>query len=273
MKKWKYAVSSADDAPSSSPILLKGSICENLKTASELGYQAIEVHTRPDEDFDYEAIQKAEKEYGVKVAMIITGRLNTEGECSLIDDRPYVTDAAMKGMEAYVDIAGKMQADLVIGWVRGRVPAGADSKKYLRRLAGHLKKLAQYAKKKNVRLNLELLNRYESNILLTADEIMEFLEEYKIDNLYVHLDAFHMGIEEGDPVKAIERCSGRIGYFHLADNSRRYPGTGQFDFKKILEALEAADYDGYLSVECLPWPSELEAAKEALAYMKQVEVA
>ena len=99
MKKWKYSVSSADDAPSSAPILLKGSICENLKTASELGYQAIEVHTRPDEEFDYEAIRKAEEQYGVKVAMIITGRLNTEGLCSLVDDRPYVTDAAIKCMK------------------------------------------------------------------------------------------------------------------------------------------------------------------------------
>ena len=100
---------------------------------------------------------------------------------------------------------------------------------------------------------------------------MRFLEEYQIDNLYVHLDTFHMGIDECDPVKAIERCAGHIGYFHLADNSRRYPGTGQFDFVKILKALETAGYNGYLSVECLPWPDELEAAKQAIAYMKQVE--
>ena len=55
MKRWDYAVSSADDAPASAPILLKGSICENLKKVAELGYRAIEVHTRPDEQFDYEA--------------------------------------------------------------------------------------------------------------------------------------------------------------------------------------------------------------------------
>ena len=271
MKKWKYSVSSADDAPSSAPILLKGSICENLKTASELGYQAIEVHTRPDEEFDYEAIRKAEEQYGVKVAMIITGRLNTEGLCSLVDDRPFVTDAAMKGFKDYVDIAEKMKADLVIGWIKGNVPAGGNRKKYIDRLARNLRVLASYAKERDVKLNLEVINHYEVNIFTTADEVMDFLEEYHIDNLYVHLDTFHMGIDECDPVKAIQRCKGKIGYFHLADNSRRYPGTGQFDFKKILNALEAAGYDGYLSVECFPWPSELEAAKGALAYMKQVE--
>ncbi len=271
MKKWKYAVSSADDAPSTAPILLKGSICENLKTASELGYDAIEVHTRPDEAFDYEAIAEAEKKYGTKVAMIITGRLNTEGKCSLIDDRPYVVDAAMKGMKQYIEIAAKMKADLVVGWIKGNVPAGGNRKKYMDRLAKNLRELAVYAKERSVKLNVEIINRYEVNIFTTAEEFMNFLDEYKIDNLYPHLDAFHMGIDECDPVKAIETCKGQIGYFHLADNSRRYPGTGQFDFKKLLQALEQSGYDGYLSVECLPWPDGVSAAKEAIAYMKKCE--
>ena len=262
MKKWKYSVSSADDAPSSAPILLKGSICENLKTASELGYQAIEVHTRPDEEFDYEAIRKAEEQYGVKVAMIITGRLNTEGLCSLVDDRPYVTDAAMKGMKDYVDIAEKMKADLVIGWIKGNVPAGGNRKKYIDRLARNLRVLASYAKERDVKLNLEVINHYEVNIFTTADEVMDFLEEYHIDNLYVHLDTFHMGIDECDPVKAIQRCKGKIGYFHLADNSRRYPGTGQFDFKKILNALEAAGTTDTCPWSASPGPANWKRQKE-----------
>lgn len=271
MKKWNYAVSSADDAPMTAPILLKGSICDNLEKAAELGYQAIEVHTRPDEEFDYEAIRKAEAKYGCKVGMIITGRLNTEGMCSLIDDRPYVVDAAMAGMKEYIHIAQRMKADLVIGWIKGNIPAGGSREKYISRLAKNLRILADYAKERKVKLNLEVINRYEVNIFTTADEIMTFLEKYKIDNLYVHLDTFHMGIDECDPVEAIRRCRGKIGYFHLADNSRRYPGTGQFDFAKILEALEEVGYDGYLSVECLPWPTELEAAKRAIRYMRQVE--
>ncbi len=271
MKKWKYAISSADVAPANSVLLLKGTIPENLKTASELGYDAIEVHTRPDVDFDYEAIAEAEKKYGTKVAMIITGRLNTEGECSLVDDRPYVVDAAMKGMKDYIDIAARMKADLVIGWVKGNVPAGGDRKKYINRLAKNLRVLAEYGGQKGVKLNLEVINRYEVNIFTTAQELMDFLEEYKIDNLYAHLDAFHMGIDECDPVEAIKTCKGKLGYFHLADNSRRYPGSGQFDFKKMLDALEDIGYDGYLSVECLDWPTDMEAARRALAYMKDIE--
>ena len=271
MKKWRYAISTADDAPLSAPILLKGSIPENLKLAASLGYDAIELHTRPDEVYDYDEIRNSEATSGIKLAMIITGRLNTEGQCSLVDDAPYVVDAAMNCMRDYIDMAGKIGADIVIGWVKGNIPPGKKREIYMGRLARNLRALAQYASQHNVKLNLEVINRYEVNIFTTAEETMEFIETNKIDNLYVHLDTFHMGIDECDPIKAIHRCRGKLGYIHLADNTRQYPGSGLVDFKRILAALEEIDYDGWLSVECLPKPDEITAAKKAIRYMKEIE--
>lgn len=268
MRKWKLAVSSADEAPATAPILLQGSVQENLEKAAKLGYQAIEVHTREDEELDYEAISQVSKQTGAKVAMVITGRLNTEGMCSLIADEPYIVSATIDGMKQYIDMAQKLDADIVIGWVKGNVPKGGKREKYLDKLAKNLRILEIYAAERNVKLNLEVINRYEVNIFTTADEIMQFIEKYELTNCYAHLDTFHMGIDECDPVAAIRRCNGKLGYFHLADNSRRYPGSGQFDFKSILEALDEIDYDGYLSVECLPYPDGMEAAKRAIEYME-----
>lgn len=270
MKNWKYAVSSADAAPVTAPILLQGSVVENLEKAAELGYDAIEVHTREDVELDYDAIREAYARTGARVSMVITGRLNTEGMCSLVADEPYIVSAAMDGMRQYIDMARKLEAGIVVGWVKGNVPKGGNREKYLDRLAKNLRILAAYGKDRGVPLNLEVINRYEVNIFTTAAETMEFLEKYQLENCYAHLDAFHMGIDECDPVEAIRRCKGRIGYFHLADNSRRYPGSGQFDFARILHALEDVGYDGYLSVECLPYPCGEEAAKKAIAYMKSL---
>lgn len=270
MKTWKYAISTADQAPDTAPILLKGTLVENLKLARELGYDAIELHTREDEEFDYEEIQKAE-ESGAKLAMIITGRLNTEGGCNLIDDVPYIQEAAMNRMKMYINVAAHLEANVVIGWVKGKIPSGGSREKYLRRLAKNLDELARYGAEKHVRLNIEVLNRYETNYFLTAHEVMEFIEDYKIDNLYVHLDTFHMSIEENDMVSAIHRCKGKIGYVHLADNTRQCPGRGTIDFAKVMKTLEEVGYDGYLSVECLPLPDGVTVAKEALMYLKDIE--
>lgn len=270
MRSWKFAVSSADEAPVTAPILLQGDIVANLMKAAQLGYDAIEVHTREDVELDYDTIQKAMDCIGVRVGMVITGRLNTEGACSLMADEPYIVAAAMDGMRRYIDMAQKLKADLVIGWVKGNIPKGGNCEKYLNRLAKNLRILAAYGAERGVKLNLEVINRYEVNVFTTAEETMSFLEKYQIDNCYVHLDTFHMGIDECDPIKAIRRCKGKLGYVHLADNSRRYPGSGQFDFKKILQALDEIEYDGYLSVECLPYPDGETAAIRAITHLKSI---
>ena len=134
MKNWKYAVSSADAAPVTAPILLQGSVVENLEKAAKLGYDAIEVHTREDVELDYDAIRDAYARTGARVAMVITGRLNTEGMCSLVADEPYIVSAAMDGMRQYIDMAQKLEAGIVVGWVKGNVPKGGKREKYLDRL-------------------------------------------------------------------------------------------------------------------------------------------
>lgn len=270
--KWKFAVSSADTAPDTAPILLKGSVSENLRCAAALGYDAIEVHTREDAGLDCDGIRREEERTGVKVCMVITGRLNTEGACSLLDDRPYVWRAAMEGMRQYISLAKTLRAGLVIGWVRGNVPPNRAAEPYFDRLADRLRTLSELAAEGEVALNLEVINRYEINTFNTAEETAGFIERYELKNCFVHLDTFHMMIDECDPAAAIRRCAGKLGYVHLADNSRQYPGTGQIPFEMIFQALREADYRGYLSVECLPKPDGETAAREAIRYLKQFAV-
>lgn len=267
MDKWKFSLSTADMALPTAPILLVGSVEENLKRAAALGYQAIELHTRQDAELDIPTIQMMCRETGVSVSMVVTGRLNTEEGCSLISDIPYIAAFAEEGMRQYIDLAAQLNADIVIGWAKGRMPAAGNAKGHLDRLARILRRLATYAAGCGVRLNLEVVNRYEVDFLYTAQSMMEFLEGYQLDNCYVHLDTFHMGIEECDPVRAIQRCQGRLGYMHIADNTRRFPGSGQFDFQRILKALDEVGYEGYLSVECIPEPSGEEAAAQAIRFL------
>jgi len=77
-----------------------------------------------------------------------------------------------------------------------------------------------------------------------------------------------MSIDENSFKESILMAKDRIGYFHLADNTRNYPGSGMIDFKAILELLNSVHYEGYLSVECFPYPTGDEAAKRAIEYMK-----
>ena len=269
--KRKYALSSADLAPESAPILLKGDIVNNIKKASALGYQGLEVHTREIARFDCNEIKKVCAGYGVAIAAVATGRLNTQGKVSLTDDRPYITASAMSGMRAYTEMAARLGTDLVVAWVKGSVPEGQNPERYLERLAQNLKIIGYEASEQGVKIFLEVINRYETNIFTTAKETVDFIEAWDIPNSYVHLDTFHMNIEETDPTQAIRICKGKLGYFHVADNTRCYPGSGTLDFGSYLSALDEIGYNGFISVECLPKPDGETAAKKALEHMQQYE--
>ena len=96
---------------------------------------------------------------------------------------------------------------------------------------------------------------------------MDFITRHDLDQFFVHLDTFHMNIEEHNPYEAIRKCGKKLGYFHVADNTRRYPGSGQLDFKRILAALYEIDYDGYIAVECIPDPDRETTARKAIEHL------
>ncbi|MDO4546561.1 MAG: sugar phosphate isomerase/epimerase family protein [Clostridia bacterium] len=269
MKEFRLALSTANASPATAPILLNGSVVENLRRAAALGYDAIEVHIRENDAFDEVGILRAAAECSVEVAQIITGRLNTEGRCSLTDDRPYVVEAALRGMERYINMAASVGADLVIGWIRGTVPPGKDRCVYIQRLAECMRLLNSKSRTVGVKLNIEVINRYETNIFNTCEETIDFIEKYGLDNCFVHLDTFHMNIEEADMAQAIRRARGLLNYIHFADNQRRYVGSGSIDFEGVIQALRDIGYEGIISVECLPVPDAETAARASINRIRQ----
>ena len=270
MFPWKLGLSTADQSPATAPILLNGTIAENLRAAARLGYDAIEVHTREDIPQDFAAIERAEEETGARVAMVISGRLNTEGQCSMSSDIPYVVAAAEAGMRSYINLAARLGAGVVVGWTRGRAPDAASRERCLRRMGMVMRRLDAYAAERDVLMHIETLNRYETNLLNTVDDILEFIGENDLSQCRVHVDVFHMNIEEADMLAAIRRAGPMLGYVHLADNQRGPCGSGSLDFGAVLGALDAAGYRGVLTVECLPRPDMRAAAVQSLQCLRGI---
>lgn len=269
MKKWKLAISSADIAPDTSPILLKGSVYDNLETAASLGYDAIEVHMRETASIDVERISRIKEKRSVQIAMLVTGRLKTEGHLSLLDDDAQIAMQACEALKRYIETAAQLGAGIIIGWAKGNIDAGKEREPYMDRLAKYLAVLGEYGLAYGVPINLEVINRYETNVFNTARETVDFLEKYSLKNCYVHLDTFHMNIEEADMLEAIRYARMCLGYFHIADNDRNFVGHGALNFEKIFGTLEEIDYHGYVSVECLPLPDGITAARNSIANIAQ----
>ncbi|MHB1314096.1 MAG: TIM barrel protein [Christensenellales bacterium] len=270
-KQIRIAVASSAAAPATAPIPLVGDLFNNLERAYKLGYQGLEFHTRENADIDWIQFHKHCLSLGMSMASIVSGKLCNELKVSLIDDDASKVRTAIDGMKRYIDIAQILKTDVIVGWIKGNIPDLTKKDYYEHRLADGLLALAQYTEGKGVNLMLEAINRYESNWFNTSGYSADYIRKFSIPRTYVHLDTFHMNIEETDMAEAIRYSGDKLGYLHLADNTRMYPGTGTVDFKKVVDALHEINYQGFMSLECLPLPTGEEAARLALKTMRAIE--
>ena len=109
--------------------------------------------------------------------------------------------------------------------------------------------LAERAAASNILLGLEVVNRYESNLLNTARQALDFISEVGAENLKVHLDTYHMNIEEADFITPILTSGDRLGYVHVGESHRGYLGTGTVDFPTFFKGLAAINYQGPVTFE------------------------
>ena len=111
-----------------------------------------------------------------------------------------------------------------------------------------LGRVAGRARAMGITLGLEPVNRYESNLVNTGDQALELIAATGADNITLHLDSYHMNIEEGDVAGAIRRYRGRIGY-HVNESHRGYLGSGSIDFPAFFRALAEVGYEGAVTFE------------------------
>lgn len=112
-----------------------------------------------------------------------------------------------------------------------------------------LAELASEASVRGMTLGLEVCNRYETNVVNTAAEALRLADDIGADNVSIHLDTYHMNIEEDDLVRPVHLVGDRLGYVHVGENHRGYLGSGHLDFTSFFHALADVAYDGPITFE------------------------
>lgn len=115
----------------------------------------------------------------------------------------------------------------------------------------------------DLRLAMEVLNRYETHLLNTGAEALDFVDQVGMDSVGVLLDAYHIKIEEADPAAALRQVGDRLVLYHAADFNRQGIGRGHTDFSAQLAALADIGYNGPILLECTaPGPAPFSAVKD-----------
>jgi D-psicose/D-tagatose/L-ribulose 3-epimerase len=112
-----------------------------------------------------------------------------------------------------------------------------------------IRDLANYAAEKGIKLALEPLNRFETDMINTVSQGLAFIKDIGRDNVGFHLDTFHMHLEEKSSPQAIRLAGDKIFHFHACENDRGVPGTGQVHWQEIAPALKSTNYQGPVVIE------------------------
>ena len=108
---------------------------------------------------------------------------------------------------------------------------------------------AAYAKSLGMDYGLEAVNRYENHILNTAEQAVEMVERVGASNVFVHLDTYHMNIEEKGIANGILRAREHLKYIHLSASDRGTPGADTVAWDEVFAALAAIGFKGGMAME------------------------
>jgi D-psicose/D-tagatose/L-ribulose 3-epimerase len=144
-----------------------------------------------------------------------------------------------------------------LGYKSGSAPTEAEYDN----IVTALRPVARRAAELGMTVGLEPCNRYETHLLNTAEQSLKLLDRIGAPNTSVHLDTYHMNIEEKGIGHGFKVAAGRAPYIHISESDRGVPGTGTIDWDDAFAALAEIGFSGDLVIESfVTLPPEIASA-------------
>ena len=161
-------------------------------------------------------------------------------------------DGAVAYLKVAIDKAADLGAEALSGVTYGGIgertgvpPTQAEYDNVARALGP----VAGHAKSRGLLFGIEPVNRYETHLINTGRQAVEMIERVGADNMFVHLDTYHMNIEEKGAANGVLDARAHLKYIHLSESDRGTPGAGNIPWDEIYAALAAIGFKGGLAME------------------------
>lgn len=257
---------STEQAPDNAFVVWRG-IERSIDKAHEFGYHGVELALRDAGEADTALIERALLRTGLEISAISTGQVFAV--LGLYFTHPDA-DARAKVIGVFkglTDLAAEYAPIINVGRARGFVGENQTPEAAEALFIETVSPILDYAEKKGVTVIIEPVNRYEINFVNSLGEGSALLEKLPYANIGLMPDLFHMNIEEPRIEESLIRHAKWVKYVHFADSNRHAPGQGHIDFDAVFAALSQINFDGWASVEILPYPDPDTAAKQAADYL------
>ncbi|MBI5301840.1 MAG: sugar phosphate isomerase/epimerase [Chloroflexi bacterium] len=277
-----------------------------LAHLASLGYAGAELAVREPAKLDARAVKQMLDQHHLRVPALGTGQAYVEEHLSFTDPDESIRARAIERVESHIALAhviasleeakqsltppltspyqgegeGGVNASshnsllamttplVILGLIRGKEQSGVAREQAHAWMVDALRHVARAARSQDVRLVLEPINRYETNLINTAADALDVIEKVGADNLGILFDTFHANIEEPRIEVSLRVCGSRLFHVHIADSNRWFPGAGHIDFARVIATLREMKYAGWVSAEILPKPDVTRAAEQTMRTMK-----
>jgi D-psicose/D-tagatose/L-ribulose 3-epimerase len=226
------------------------------------GYDAVEIPVEDPSLIDIDLVKKALADQELKA--IICGAFGTSRD--LTNDDPAFHQTCFTYLDACLEIASELGAGFVAGPMysavgKARLVSPEQRQVEWERAVTNLRKVCRRAGEFGLDLAIETLNRFETDLINTSEDLMRLIGDINEPQAKAVLDGFHLNIEEPDLESAIHRVGDKLIHVQVSENYRGTPGTGQTNWAAWKRGLEAIDYRGTISIESFtPQVKELAGA-------------
>ena len=225
-----------------------------VEKVKKCGFDVLEISCAGLKDVpaaEIERLKKAADDQGI----LLTGGYGPKASENIASADPAVAENGLKFWHDTFPVLEKLGITVVGGGLYGYWPVDyskpIDKRADLERSIKNMRRMADMAADHGLTcLGMEVLNRHEGYLLNTAKEAAAFVDAVDKPNVKIHLDTYHMLLEEDSFAEAIHTAGKRIGHVHVGENNRRLPGQGHIiNWQEIGQALKDVGYDANIVTE------------------------
>jgi D-psicose/D-tagatose/L-ribulose 3-epimerase len=234
------------------------------------GFKTIEIPVEAPEHIDPAKVKAAADKHGLKIGSVCACMGPGRDFRGSAQDQKTATEY----VKALIDQAVILGCPSIIGpiySVVGLIGAHDDAEKarQFKLVVKNLKPLAKYAEKKGVQLCIEPLNRFETDFCNTCDQGLKLVKAVGSKAVKLHLDTFHMNIEEKNQADSIKKAGKHLAHFHACGSDRGTPGNDHIDWVPIVKALKKIKYKGDVVIES--FTTDVKVIARAAAIWRKME--
>jgi D-psicose/D-tagatose/L-ribulose 3-epimerase len=239
-------------------------------TFKKWGFETVEIPVEDPSHTDPAKVKAAADKAGLKIGSICACMGPGRDFRGTPEEQKTGVDYVME----LIDQAAEMGCPSIIGplySVVGRIGAHTDAEKkqHFKDVVKNLKVLAKAAQKKGITLCVEPLNRFETDFLNTVEQGLELVKAVNSPAVKLHLDTFHMNIEQKNQAAAIKKAGKLLAHFHACGSDRGTPGNDHIDWPNIAKALKSIGYKGDVVIES--FTTDVKVIARAAAIWRRME--